>query len=413
MRKNIALLSDNGEMLLEEINELDIPQDDLGASLEQLEQMEDALDDAGATAETVDTLTTVLQNTEEVSPVALESLMRAHTYLVNRIGFSTESYRYTSKDIALESFMDSAKNIYESIIKVFKKAVDWVVDFFKQLFNRAERLKNTAKKLKQMATDNADKKLSDTLISQMEFSKLLCFKGQLINGDQLYPALNKLFEVMDGIEKQYLNQEKITRIANNFEKIVDQSDPEKRKDAMMAMRHVFLDMPKFKKSPNQTGVKDGWVLGEEVLPFGNKSLFTKMPKEFSDNDMNTGFSIQLSDSSETHTVPSALAHIPFKQVRDIESVAELVEKYLGSFYEKDKVVKELGKVLSKAISFSKINVTNTGGKDFTRTQLFMVLTMIRKVFINFYAELKNYNVSICQAALQFCKANLMNMTSKT
>ena len=411
MRKNIALLSDNGEMLLEEINELDIPQDDLGASLEQLEQMEDALDDAGATAETVETLTTVLQNTEEVNPVALESLMRAHTHLVNRIGFSTESYRYTNKAVALESFMDSAKNIYESIIKVFKKAVDWVVGFFKQLFDRVERLKNTAKKLKQIASENADKKLSNDSIEQQGFSKLLCYNGQLIDGQQLYPGLNALFKVMGDLESKHLTKETIAKATKHVEDFMNRSDAASKEVSGGALNDLLSDMPKFKASPKQEGMQRGYVRGEEVLPFGNKSMFSVMPAQFAATEtLNAGFNIQLGDSSRQKQVSEADKHEPFKDVRDIESVADSIVKYLEHFSDSDKVIKELEKTLKGITKFTKIKTDGDGKRDMSKIQIFGMLTVIRKAYVAFYSSIKNYSVSVCQAALQFCQVNLKTMS---
>lgn len=97
------------------------------------------------------------QNAAQILEIAVESMY-------NRVGISTkkrslpslESFGATSSriratQISVEDMREKAATIYKAIIAQFQKAIEWAVNFFKQVFDLAGKLQARAKDMKTKA----------------------------------------------------------------------------------------------------------------------------------------------------------------------------------------------------------------------------------------------------------------------
>ena len=138
----------------------------------------------------------------------LKSIARRNTLPIGRRQVSLEAHaskvtRLRASKLALEDWKESLKKAWEAIKAAFARGKEIVVNFFKALFDRAERVKQKAVKLKAAATaakgqtNSAAKVKLGSLFSNL--AKHLQIDGEVPGGNEILNTYKDSMQVVNAV----------------------------------------------------------------------------------------------------------------------------------------------------------------------------------------------------------------------
>ena len=149
------------------------------------------IDSASADAETLETITEKVEATEEtggLTPEAAEVVEVAVEAIYARLGirsnpmpamegFNSSSSRVRATHIAVEDWKQKIKDIWKAIVNAFKRVYEWIMSFFKSIFDANAKLASRANALIAGLKDADGKTAKSKEISGGGFVNKLVTKG--------------------------------------------------------------------------------------------------------------------------------------------------------------------------------------------------------------------------------------------
>lgn len=172
-----------------------------------------ATDDAQTLDSIADTLEEAEANggadqvTAKVAEIAVEGIYRrlgirstASNSIPALESFGQRSTRQKATKAAFENIREQAKGVWAAVYKVLLEAKDWIVNFFKGIFDSNLRMRNYAEKLKgKIATVGELKDGAGKESEQKAIVQKLVVGNNAVNGASVVAALQAAIKVADGV----------------------------------------------------------------------------------------------------------------------------------------------------------------------------------------------------------------------
>ena len=307
-RMTIGLLSEEAALsaaeangnpaVVDEIAQGDaVVSDELATAATEADELQGAIDEGAASVEElsegVDAIETEIADNGGLDQPAMESYMRQlksiarrNTLPIGRRQVSLESHaskvtRLRASKLALEDWKESLSKAWEAIKAAFARAKEIVVNFFKALFDRAERVKQKAVKLKAAATaakGSADDKAKVKLGSLFSnLAKHMQVNGKMISGDEVlsqFKATSKLTDEMAAtiIEK---GAAIVNEIVDDFGNFVSKGEKPDVGNLVSPLQKLAVFAPK----PVKGDAPEGFVKKTSLGLMGDKVFTFILPKE--------------------------------------------------------------------------------------------------------------------------------------
>jgi hypothetical protein len=130
---------------------------DTVAAIEEAEEDLDTLEDIASVMDESSENGGMDQTAARVAEVAVESIykrlgVRSKSAMPSMESFGSTKTRVTATKIAVEEIKEKATAIWDAIVKAFQTLKQWIINFFKRLFDANEALKQRAAALQKMAS---------------------------------------------------------------------------------------------------------------------------------------------------------------------------------------------------------------------------------------------------------------------
>ena len=214
-RKNIALLALEGEQMIEDqlpVEGAEVVADQIEASPEaelvEMQEIAQEMDDIEAARDegmdTVETMGRVEEKLEEaidesggIDPIAAEAIKICLEHMQCRMtggtvmktfaleGFKSKTTRIQATNMAMESFKETAKKVWDGIIATIQRAMKAVKEFFARFFDAAKKQAYRAEQLAKAAEAKKEAKVEGKVKAQA----ILRLDNKFIEGITLQDAL--------------------------------------------------------------------------------------------------------------------------------------------------------------------------------------------------------------------------------
>lgn len=155
------------EVIVEDADNVEAAMAEAAEAEVELVDTQDAIAEGAQDAETLEEVANVLEETEQeggADPVVAQVAEVAVEAIYCRLGITKNSFasmeafgdkagRVEATRVSVESIRETAKNVWDAIVKLLRRGWDWLVNFVKAIFTANGRLKARATKLAAAAKD--------------------------------------------------------------------------------------------------------------------------------------------------------------------------------------------------------------------------------------------------------------------
>lgn len=427
-RMNIALLGEEadatGEMTPEATDATldtiaDSPEPEIAEANEVAGDLQDA-DAAAAEAEEVaETLDAMAGPIEEaqadggLTEPAAEAIRIAVEHMKSRIGmggrrtfalegFKSKTTRANATRIALEDIKDTAKKIWDAIVKAFNTAIEWCKKFFASLFDGAEKLKNRAEKLKKMAEEKKGKPAGKEKFQSPAYAEKLRHQNKIVPVSGLIEGFKNFGYYGPTVPVDEIMAIKLMEIASKlFDKV---EDKDFKKDAMaLILENGVVTKKKFENVP------DGMVVLNGASLLGDRTQYLQVIKEGTSPEKAIdliGKQKVFIDNSEDYKVITNTDMVPATP-EEAGAIAESIMSFAGELIGIKNGVAKIESQQKNIQNQAKKLASNT--KDDAQKNA-RTIAQISKSLLSLstttLSQLRSHQISVGNAALNYAAASL-------
>lgn len=400
-----------------------IEMDDAANAIESVDQ---GIDEAADTADTMDAMRGSLEEAAEeggISEPAAEAVRVAVEHLCARIGlsasksifpsmedFGDKSSRVRATKYTIENLKETAKSIWDAIIKVFNRAIDWIKNFYRSLTDGSIKLKKRAEAIEKKVKELGSKDIKgDGKISTGGFIKQLHREGKMAAGSEFVGKF-QVYSVSTNLIKKNLSDFSKSGKDAIAKVMAAVSDEAGSKTAIAEAVKTFKalgEMSEAKSSSNPDFKMDGTTTSELNLWFADKTLYIRVPSGDAAGD---GFADSLKDikvviapSSGAKEISEFDKEIAPLGKEEIKKITTLVKKHMDDykgFQDEIKSIEASRDSIRKGMDKFKSAV---GGKDRESQRVAKAYVSVMTAGIS---SIRGYDIKVCKAALDYCGASL-------
>ena len=423
-RKNIALLALEGEMIEDQlpVENAEVVADQIEASPEaelvEMQEIAQEMDDIEAARDegmdTVETMGRVEEKLEEaidetggIDPIAAEAIKICLEHMQCRMtggtvmktfaleGFKSKTTRIQATNMAMESFKETAKKVWDGIIATIQRAMKAVKDFFARFFDAAKKQAYRADQLAKAAEAKKNAKVEGKVKAQV----ILRLDNKFIEGAALKSALESNHKIVQDQALYGIGvSDKFVSVAEKaLKKAVEGGDDAEFKELEDALTELCGGLKEKGEGKYESDALIGDVVIKAELVLEKAKLTVAMSDSAAKKDM---------EPAEIDAVePAKVAEIAKTVKAQMEDLAKAqdeikkIEKAHVGLLSAIKKSFQAGMNASKAGGNGKVGINNTG----------LAITAVNS-FISFsstfVSRAKQYEASVASAALAYGAASL-------
>ena len=423
-RKNIALLALEGEMIEDQlpVENAEVVADQIEASPEaelvEMQEIAQEMDDIEAARDegmdTVETMGRVGEKLEEaidenggIDPIAAEAIKICLEHMQCRMtggtvmktfaleGFKSKTTRIQATNMAMESFKETAKKVWDGIIATIQRAMKAVKDFFARFFDAAKKQAYRADQLAKAAEAKKESKVEGKVKAQ----SILRLDNKFIEGAELQDALKDNHKIVENQAFYGIGvSDKFVSVAEKaLKKAVEGGDDAEFKELEAALTELCggLDDKGDGKYESSTLIGDVIIKAELVLEKA------KLTVAMGDSAAKKNMEATEIDAAEPAKV-AEIAKTVKTQMEDLVKAQDEIKKIEKAHVGLLSAIKkgyQAGVSVRKDGGNGKNNIYNTG----------LAITAINS-FISFsstfVSRAKQYEASVASAALAYGASSL-------
>ena len=352
----------------------------------------------------------------------------ATQYMYDRVGlrakampslesFGGSSTRIGATQLAMEGIKEKAKELWEYIVKAYKKIIAWATGHLRKLFGAAESMKKRAEAIAKSADDYRSKKVKDKTFDNAGLVKSL-YVGNEVSAAKLKTSLTAI----EGIAKIILDTKANEMVAQG-EQIITAVETPGDNNSIGVVAKMVTTIKKPSDEFSKTNVDGGDMVWEstesllggfvwaERLPM--KSGTTGLEQLSAFGKVKRGF---MADGGKKPTKES----LTTLTVDEVESTAEAVGKIAEILVDFKKTQDKLDQLLKKVVSAAEKmaknadNTVDAESADATKDQAEKdhgkfarsALDNIKGFVLNTFVSASTYPLKTGQAALSYCEQSL-------
>jgi hypothetical protein len=334
--------------------------------------------------------------------------------------FGGASGRGQATSIAMEAISDKIKEIWKAIVAHIKKAVDWVVKYWNQVFGAAEKLKKRAQAIVAKAPNITGTQKEKTFDND-RLAKALAINNAMPQGAAVLTEAEKL---------KAATSEVVTRAAQVSGEVgekaaeaVSELKGENVGAIVALLKPLSGDAVGNAEAEGLAGTGEGIKLTRGAQLFGGKALFSRTPSGTVDTAdaasikllSQAGYSFgkynkSIKDAPTSNKV-TALVNTDCGKLADI--VVEIADELLAYRKVTPKLVESQKKLASAAEKVAdSAGSEEDEGKRKSLSALQGITTMANRVFTQPGAEFMRYALTTCKSLLDLAELSLAKYESK-
>ena len=425
-RKNIALLALEGEMAEDQlpVENAEVVADQIEASPEaelvEMQEIAQEMDDIEAARDegmdTIETIGRVQEKLEEsvdenggIDPIAAEAIKICLEHMQCRMtggtvmktfaleGFKSKTTRIQATNMAMESFKETAKKVWDGIIATIQRAMKAVKDFFARFFDAAKKQAYRAEQLAKAAEAKKEAKVEGKVKAQA----ILRLNNKAIEGADLKSALESNHKVVQEQALYGIDSSVTARFVKAAEtvlkKAVEGGDDAEFKELETALTELCGGL----KAKSEGKYVSDTLIGDMVINAELVLEKAKLTVSLGDAESKKDMEAAEIDAAEPAKV-AEIAKVVKAQMEDIvkaQDEIKTIEKAHGGFLSAFK------KGFQGAMNASKANASAaTANKN-----IGLAITAVNS-FISFsstfVSRAKQYEASVASAALAYGASSL-------
>lgn len=395
--------------------------DDLVASADAATDMADEMNASADANEGMDEhAIAAIETAVEHMFSKVRGIKRAAPLRISRESHRSKNTRVRATREAADGIMARVKKIIQMVIDAWNKAVDVVKKFFKNIFGTAEKLKRKAEAIKEKASNLGEKSIpSDAKVNADSFGKLIRTGGKVpapaalldgitkmgLRGDQIVPGMDTVEVIKAG-----------TQLSAAIEVIDNKQAFLGKMNEMVKVQRTILKHGKVTTN-KKYNLPEGMELREATLGLGDKSVFsissTKDSMEEAELSKVAGaMRIEIGMSTGAADVDK-FGEVGAIDMNTVIKIAEAAIKKLEAIIDSDSTTVKSFDSAAKGITDAAKAASNKGTDDASKKIVSDNITIATKAahamqatMTNMYAKGKEYEVSVCKGALDYCAASL-------
>ena len=423
-RKNIALLALEGEMIEDQlpVENAEVVADQIEASPEaelvEMQEIAQEMDDIEAARDegmdTVETMGRVGEKLEEaidenggIDPIAAEAIKICLEHMQCRMtggtvmktfaleGFKSKTTRIQATNMAMESFKETAKKVWDGIIATIQRAMKAVKDFFARFFDAAKKQAYRADQLAKAAEAKKEAKVEGKVKAQA----ILRLDNKFIEGTALKSALEANHKIVQDQALYGIGvSDKFVSVAEKaLKKAVEGGDDAEFKELETALTELCGGLKEKSEGKYESDALIGDVVIKAELVLEKAKLTVAMGDSAAKKDMEAAEI----DAAEPAKV-AEIAKTVKTQMEDLVKAQDEIKKIEKAHVGLLSAIKkgyQAGMNASKAGAKGKDGINNTG----------LAITAVNS-FISFsstfVSRAKQYEASVASAALAYGASSL-------
>lgn len=425
-RKNIALLALEGEMIEDQlpVEGAEVVADQIEASPEaelvEMQEIAQEMDDIEAARDegmdTVETMGRVEEKLEEaidetggIDPIAAEAIKICLEHMQCRMtggtvmktfaleGFKSKTTRIQATNMAMESFKETAKKVWDGIIATIQRAMKAVKEFFARFFDAAKKQAYRAEQLAKAAEAKKDAKVEGKVKAQA----ILRLDNKFIEAGALKSALEAnhkiiqdqaLYGIGDTVSSRFV---KVAETA--LKKVVEGGGENEFREIEAALTELCGGLKEKGDGKYESDALIGDVVIKAELVLEKAKLTVAMGDSAAKKDMEAA-EIDAAEPAKVAEIAKAVK----AQMEDLVKAQDEIKKIEKAQVGLLSAIKKMwtaGKAAVDDGAKGKVGVDNTN----------LVITAINS-FISFsstfVSRAKQYEASVASAALAYGAASL-------
>ena len=423
-RKNIALLALEGEMIEDQlpVEGAEAVADQIEASPEaelvEMQEIAQEMDDIEAARDegmdTVETMGRVGEKLEEaidetggIDPIAAEAIKICLEHMQCRMtggtvmktfaleGFKSKTTRIQATNMAMESFKETAKKVWDGIIATIQRAMKAVKDFFARFFDAAKKQAYRADQLAKAAESKKEAKVEGKVKAQA----ILRLDNKFIEGAALKSALEANHKIVQDQALYGIGvSDKFVSVAEKvLKKAVEGGDDAEFKELEDELTHLCGGLSDKGNGKYESDALIGDVVIKAELILEKAKLTVSMGDSAAKKDMEAA-EVDAAEPTKVAEIAKAVKAQMEDLVKAQDEIKKIEKSHVGLLSAIKKSF-QAGMNASKAGGKGKDGINNVG----------LAITAVNS-FISFsstfVSRAKQYEASVASAALAYGAASL-------
>ena len=423
-RKNIALLALEGEMIGDQlpVENAEVVADQIEASPEaelvEMQEIAQEMDDIEAARDegmdTVETVGRVGEKLEEaidenggIDPIAAEAIKICLEHMQCRMtggtvmktfaleGFKSKTTRIQATNMAMESFKETAKKVWDGIIATIQRAMKAVKDFFARFFDAAKKQAYRADQLAKAAEAKKEAKVEGKVKTQA----ILRLDNKFIEGDALKSALEANHKIVQDQALYGIGvSDKFVSVAEKaLKKAVEGGDDAEFKELEDALIELCGGLKKKGEDKYESDTLIGDVVIKAELVLAKAKLTVAMGDSAAKKDMEAT-EIDAAEPAKVAEIAKAVK----AQMEDLVKAQDEIKKIEKSHIGLLSAIKKLWTAGNKSLDAgakAKAGINNT-------SNAVLAINSFISFSSTFVSRAKQYEASVASAALAYGASSL-------
>ena len=423
-RKNIALLALEGEMIGDQlpVENAEVVADQIEASPEaelvEMQEIAQEMDDIEAARDegmdTVETMGRVGEKLEEaidenggIDPIAAEAIKICLEHMQCRMtggtvmktfaleGFKSKTTRIQATNMAMESFKETAKKVWDGIIATIQRAMKAVKDFFARFFDAAKKQAYRADQLAKAAEAKKEAKVEGKVKTQA----ILRLDNKFIEGDALKSALEANHKIVQDQALYGIGvSDKFVSVAEKaLKKAVEGGDDAEFKELEDALIELCGGLKKKGEDKYESDTLIGDVVIKAELVLAKAKLTVAMGDSAAKKDMEAT-EIDAAEPAKVAEIAKAVK----AQMEDLVKAQDEIKKIEKSHIGLLSAIKKLWTAGNKSLDAgakAKAGINNT-------SNAVLAINSFISFSSTFVSRAKQYEASVASAALAYGASSL-------